>query len=262
MTRAPRQSWFHRIDPAVWAPVLGVSGADALFTVNYGAFVITGDGHVTLIDTGFGPPARERTDLQGGGEMMHRLTEIGIERQSVDVIVQTHLHSDHCGWLVGDDGRSLSFPNAVVYVHEDEVRYWTTSASDTNAMSQFARGRIEPVRAAGGLQTFKNECEISNSVTALPTPGHTPGHCSVLVRSNDQYALLLGDVAHHPVHLEHHDWLPRIDLDPPSSIRSRERMASLAVERNAIVTAPHMPILTLGHLQRRNGGYRYVPRPE
>jgi glyoxylase-like metal-dependent hydrolase (beta-lactamase superfamily II) len=257
--RARRASWFNGIDPSIWAPVVGVSGADALFPVNYGGFVITGDGHVTLIDTGFGSPARTRRELEGGGQMIERLSEIGVGRNDVDLVVQTHLHSDHCGWLVCDDGVTLGFPNATVHVHESEVAYWMSGASDNNGMSPFVRSRLAPVRAAGRLSTFDGEFAVSAAVTAVPTPGHTPGHSSVLVASNGAYALLLGDVAHHPVHLEHHDWLPRIDLDPSDSILSRAKMAALAAERDALVTAPHMPILTLGRVRRVGDGYRYLP---
>jgi len=146
----------------------------------------------------------------------------------------------------------------MVYVHETELKYWTTALSDDNKMSAFVRSRIDPVLRAGRITTFDRQFEVSTAVTALPTPGHTPGHCSVLVTSDGAQALLLGDVAHHPIHLEHHNWLPRIDLDPPESIRSRAKMAALAVETDALVTAPHMPILTLGRLRRRGGQYRYV----
>jgi hypothetical protein len=57
--------------------------------------------------------------------------------------------------------------------------------------------------------------------------------------------------------MEHHDWLPVLDLDPPESIRSRGKMAAPAAERNALVTAPHMPILTLGRVRIGKGGYLY-----
>jgi glyoxylase-like metal-dependent hydrolase (beta-lactamase superfamily II) len=253
-----RGSWFHEIDPAVWAPVVGVTGPDALFPVNYGGFAITGDGHVTLIDTGFGPPGLGRAGLQGGGQMMERLADVGIAPGDVDLVVQTHLHSDHCGWLIREDGRTLGFPNATVYLHDKELDYWTSAASDQNPMSAFVRTRIEPLRAGDGIRTFDREFPLSAAVTVLPTPGHTPGHSSVLVTSEGENALLLGDVAHHPIHLEHHDWLPRIDMDPRESIRSRARVSALAVKANAVVTAPHMPILTLGRLRRVGGGYRWV----
>lgn len=257
--RGPRQSWFTGIAPEVWTPVLGVESADSLFTVNYGAFVVIGDGHVTLVDSGFGAPPRDR-GWPGGGEMLQRLAELGIQRTDVDRIVQTHLHTDHCAWLIDDeDGGSITFPNATVYLHERELAYWTGPESDGNNMAPFARSRMEPLVDAGRVTTFDAEFDVSEGITAIPTPGHTPGHCSVMVTSQGEHALLLGDVAHHPVHLERHDWLPQIDLDPAESTCSRARMAALAADRDALVTAPHMPILTLGRVRRRGDGFEYVP---
>ena len=257
--RAPRASWFNGIGPTVWVPVVGVRDAAALFSVNYGCFVIAGRGPVTLIDTGVGSRGHERVRLEGAGQMMERLAEIGIGRNDVDVIVQTHLHSDHCGWLVDDDRGTLGFPHAIVHLQQRELEYWTTAASDDNPMSPFVRSRIDPLRAAGRISTFDDQLQVSPNITAIPTPGHTPGHASVVVESDGVSALLLGDVAHHPVHIEHHDWLPRIDMDPQESIRSRARMAALAADTNAIVTAPHMPIMTLGRVRRSGDHYKYIP---
>jgi glyoxylase-like metal-dependent hydrolase (beta-lactamase superfamily II) len=256
--RARRATWFNGIDPMVWAPAVGVSDSGALFSINYGCFAITGGGQVTLVDTGAGSRALQREGVEGAGQMMKRLAGIGIGRSDIDVVLQTHMHADHCGWLVDDDRETLGFPNANVYLHASELEYWTTPPSDDNPMSPFVRSRIEPVRAAGRISTFDHQCEVTAEVTAIPTPGHTPGHISVLVQSDGASALLLGDVAHHPIHLEHHDWLPRIDMDPQESIRSRGRMAALAVETDAIVTAPHMPILTLGRVIRVANQYKYI----
>ena len=75
----------------------------------------------------------------------------------------------------------------------------------------------------------------------------------------EAHLLILGDAAHHPVHLEHLDWIPAVDLDPAESSRLREKMCALAVERDAVVTGGHFPILTRGHVRRVEGGYRWEP---
>jgi glyoxylase-like metal-dependent hydrolase (beta-lactamase superfamily II) len=251
----PRQRWFNGIDPSILMPALGITSPDISLPANFGGFAVMGDGHTTLIDSGFGQPGRLRAGTIAGGEMLERLAELGVRPEDVDGVVQTHLHFDHCGWLTEDDGGTLTFPNATVYLHQRELEYWTSAESDDNRMAAFARSRIGPVHAAGRVQTFDREFAISEALTALPTPGHTPGHSSILLTSNGEHALLLGDVAHHPIHLEHQDWVPEIDLDPQESIRSRARMAALAVERDALVTAPHMPILTLLRVRPVEQGY-------
>lgn len=257
-----RQSWWTSlegpVDPSVWVPVLGVEDAERLFPVNFGCFAVIGDGQVTLVDTGNGVVAKGREGMEGGGEMLDRLFEVGLKTTDVTRIVQTHLHSDHCGWLVKDDGGELTFPNATVYLHENELKYWTGPASDDNRMNPFVRTRINPWVAAGKVVTFDKELAISDALTAIPTPGHTPGHSSLLVASEGKHALLLGDVAHHPVHVEHPEWVPIIDQDRPASIASRKKMWALAVEKDALITAPHMPIVTLGRVRPRGDGYSYT----
>lgn len=262
-----RQSWFAGVDPAVWVPRVGVPGQDWEFPINFGAFLVQGDGHVTLIDTGIG------SDQAGGlidgasgrGRMMETLMQLGVAATDVDQIVQTHMHADHCGWLTEENGE-LTFPNATVYLHRREFEYWSTSAADGDPMCRYVRQQIAPVQNAGLLHLFEEAAySVAPSLTCLFSPGHTPGHISVLIDGGASKALLLGDVAHHPIHLECHDWLPEIDLDPEESTRSRARMCDIAIEYDALVTAPHMPPLTLGRLRRRADGsveYLAVATPD
>ena len=137
------------------------------------------------------------------------------------------------------------------------MNYWTSSASDDNPMAENVRRRINPVIAAGRVETTEGEYAVSEALTMIPAPGHTPGHCTVLAASQGTNLLLLGDAAHHPVHLEHHDWIPQVDLDPAESTRSRGKVARLAVEKDAIVTSGHFPILSLGRIREVEGGYKW-----
>ncbi|WP_051792986.1 MBL fold metallo-hydrolase [Amycolatopsis jejuensis] len=252
----PRRSWFTGADPAEWVPVVGVADPDTPFPVNFGGFVITGDGHVTLVDTGWGHRAHDVAGLDGAGEMLDRLAGLGIAPEDVDRIVQTHLHADHCGWLVKDDAYTPTFPNATVYLHEAELAYWTGDEVEkieaNRKMLAAVRPRVEAVR--GRLSTFDGEVKLSDAVTILPTPGHTPGHVCVMVSAGGQTVLLAGDLAHHPVHLDHHHWLPVIDYAPEQSVASREYIAQLAAERDAVVLAPHFPIPTRVQVQLAAGG--------
>jgi len=258
---APRgPSWFTGIDPADWMPAVGVETPDAPLPVNFGAFVITGDDHVTLVDCGFGEMGLANKAMIGAGGTLDRLRELGIEPGDVDRIIQTHLHADHCGWLIGVDGDdSLTFPNATVYCSTAEVDYWESPAADKNLAPGYTRARLAAVRAAGKLETFDGALQLSDEIEILPTPGHTPGHVSVKVASEDSTVLLLGDVAHHCVHLEKHGWLQNFDVDPATSTATRGRIVGLAADEKMMVTAPHMPILTLVTMHRTDDGFAYQP---
>jgi glyoxylase-like metal-dependent hydrolase (beta-lactamase superfamily II) len=263
VSMAPRgPSWFTGIDPAEWMPAIGVDEPDALLPVNFGAFVIEGgvgsDGIVTLVDSGFGEMAAGVPGMEGAGGMLDQLATLGIEPGDVGRIIQTHLHADHCGWLIrATDQPDIVFPNAEVVVHRDEVAYWRSDDAEKNLAPAYTRARLEAVADAGLLRQIDGEVDLGGGVTVIPSPGHTPGHVSVMVGSGNERALLLGDVAHHCIHLEQHTWLQNYDVDPPTSIATRGRLAALAVQEGAVVTAPHMPVLTLVRLEHDGERFRY-----
>jgi glyoxylase-like metal-dependent hydrolase (beta-lactamase superfamily II) len=189
----PFAGFFGDAPPAELARALALASAGQLLPVNFGSFLVRGDGHTTLIDTGFGAHGRQPGVL-GGGELLQRLAEAGIRRGDIDRVVHTHLHLDHCGWNLDDDaGGAFTFPNATFHLHEAELAYWTGPASDGNQMAEGVRGRINPLVAAGRVQTFAGaEHALPGALTLLHTPGHTPGHIAPLLASQGQHLLIVG----------------------------------------------------------------------
>jgi glyoxylase-like metal-dependent hydrolase (beta-lactamase superfamily II) len=249
--------FFHGVDAADWTQALGITDADEPVPFNFGTFLIRGDGHTTLVDTGLGAAAAEM-DVPGGGELLARLEEQGVAPGEVDTIVHTHLHGDHCGWNVsGENGGHLTFPNATIHLSQAELDHWLQPELDGTDRALAARRAIVAPQAEGHVETFDGEHAVTDSLTVVPTPGHTPGHCAVLLASQGEHLVILGDAGHHPVHLEHHDWIPGVDLDPAESTRSRGKIAALAADKDAVVTGGHFPILTLGKVRRVEGGYRW-----
>ena len=252
--RAPA-TWFDGIAPEVWSAAMGLASADETVPVNFGSFLIVGDGHTTLIDTGWGVEGRSM-GLEGGGGLLDRLAEVGIAREAVDRVVHTHLHGDHVGWNV-DEAGAPTFPNATMYVHRTDLEFWTGPEGLASRFGDAIRRCVLPLVAAGRFETFEGEAMLSSALTAIPAPGHTPGHSAMLLASGGAQVLVMGDAAHHPVHLEHHDWIPGVDLDPAESRRTRARLAALAADRAALVTGGHFPIPTFGRVRRVEGGYRF-----
>lgn len=251
----PRRSWFTGIDPEEWMPTLGLTDPDTPFPLNFGFFVIEGQDGITLVDSGFGPSADNVPGIRGGNEMMERLAEVGVQPEDVAHVVQSHLHGDHCGRLVTQVEAALvpTFPRAGVHVHQAEFDHWTGAATDGHMMAPKVRAMLEAI--AGQLTTFSGITAITPGVLALPMPGHTPGHTCVLVSDAGAACILVGDLAHHPVHFENHGWVHELEGDLAQSLVSRAALADMAIGLDAVVTAPHMPILTLGRLHRDDAGH-------
>lgn len=252
--------FFHGIEASEWTAVLGVTDAETPVPFNFGSFLIRDGSRTILVDSGFGTPARTM-GIPGGGELLDRIADLGVAREEIDAVFHTHLHPDHCGWNVGEDDE-LTFPNAEILVSQTELDFWLTDASAPADRAAVAKKQTLPYRAIDRIRTFDGEQEVAPGITAIPTPGHTPGHASLMLASGGEHLLITGDAAHHPVHFEHHDWIPGIDLDPAESTRSRGKLSALAVERGALVTGGHFPILTLGRVRRTADGYawEYVQR--
>ncbi|MEX2228859.1 MAG: MBL fold metallo-hydrolase [Dehalococcoidia bacterium] len=249
--------FFHGIDAAEWTRALGIANAEHPVPFNFGSFLIRGGTRTVLIDTGYGPPAREM-GMAGGGQLLDRIRDLGVALDEIDMVVHTHLHGDHVGWNLDADG-APTFPKAIFFVSRVEMDYWLGSAADQNPMAAAARRAVTSLQASGRVATFDGEIDVTTGLTTVPTPGHTPGHTSLMLASQGEHLLIAGDAAHHPAHLEHHNWIPGVDLDPAESQRSRQKLAALAVEKDAIVTGGHFPILTLGKLERVDTGYRWRP---
>src|SRR5262249_12457831 len=139
----------------------------------------------------------------------------GVRPEDVDMVVMTHLHRDHVGWnLMSESGKYVpTFPRA---------RYWM-SRTDLDACHQ-ADEQPTPFRNAltcvmpladRRLSEFVqgDQC-LTREVTAVPTPGHSPGHMSILITSKGERGLVLGDAAHSPVQVLEPDWVSRADMAP------------------------------------------------
>ena len=244
--------FFNGVEAAEWTAALGISDPDEPQPFNFGTFLLRDERTNVLVDTGLGE-AGAASGVLGGGELVQRLAELGVAAEEIRNIVHTHLHFDHCGGNIRD-GEPV-FPNAVTYVSRPELDYWLHDESADPEAAALAQGAIQPLLDAGRVATFDGEYKISRGLTTVPTPGHTPGHTSLLLASQGEHLVITGDAAHHPKHFEHHDWIPAVDIDPAQSTHSRGRLSALAVEHDALVTGGHFPVLTLGRLRQVETGY-------
>lgn len=221
--------------------------ATALLTT----FVIRTGGRLILVDTGIGPDLGGLARFGFSGEvgfLPGALAKAGIDPNAVDTVVSTHLHGDHIGWnTTGQDGAAKpTFPNARYVVTRTE---WEHRATVAGAES-VARS-LTPIEAAGQLTLVDDGHEVAPGVSLLATPGHTPGHVSVLVMGGrGEGGVITGDAAHHPAEMEAPEIVAAFDADPVVSSASRAALVARAEAEGLTVMGGHFPPPTAGKVVR------------
>jgi glyoxylase-like metal-dependent hydrolase (beta-lactamase superfamily II) len=249
----------HGIAPGEVPPLLGRAFIDTNaqgMKSSVNAFLVHTGDHLILVDAGLRGCLGEPL-----GHMLENLRASGYRPEEVDSVLLTHMHDDHvCGL---SEGGKRVFPNATVYAAEAEAAFWLDGKATTNPShrrSERVLKAIEPYRAANAFRTFKPGTRLFPGVTALATPGHTPGHTSYLFESAGQGLLVLGDIVHaEAVQFPHPEVTMDYDADQPAAARTRAALFATVAEKGWTVAGAHLPFPGLGHIRQDGTAYAYVP---
>ena len=193
------------------------------------------------------------TNLQT--DFLKDLEQAGYPRESIDMVMCTHLHVDHVGWntmLV--DGRWIpTFPNARYLMAEKEWRYWN-SHSEEEAYGPVIEDSVRPIVDSGLAEFVEEDHELTSEVRLISTPGHTPGHVSVLIESEGSRALITGDCIHHPVQMTRTDWCSSADFDQDQGQATRESLLKHYVDSDVLVIGTHFATPTAGYIKSLEEG--------
>jgi glyoxylase-like metal-dependent hydrolase (beta-lactamase superfamily II) len=227
-------------------------------TVN--TFLIRSGARTALVDTGCGTNAKPTV-----GFLMSNLAAAGVKPDEIDTILMTHLHPDHFGGLSTPEGERL-FPNAEVKLHADEQAYWyddammTKVADAARRQAFFMNARQQLAAYRDRTSTFKSG-EVFPGVTAVPLPGHTPGHTGFMIASGGRSLLIWGDIVHvQELQVPRPETTMMVDVDPQRAIETRRRLFDqVAADRQAIA-GMHLHFPALGYLTKlADGRHRLVP---
>ncbi len=259
-TEMPLPGFFDEVPDEEWTSALGIDTPGTSVPFNFGSFLLRGSGRTVLLDTGFGEQG-PYAEAKGAAGLLDRIRDLGVGLDEIDAVIHTHLHFDHVGWNTVTEGgeRVPTFRNAVWRVSDEEINWWDGGAAQPHPdYEHILRDVFDPIVGHGKVESFSGERLVEPFLTSIPTPGHTPGHTSFLLSSAGEHLLLVGDAAHHPEHLVHHDWVPAVDNDPRETTRSRRRIVDLAIEKDAMVTGGHFPILTIGKLSEIDNAIKFT----
>lgn len=227
---------------------------------HYGCYVLRSQGRVILVDTGIGSLTTNPgmvTTLAGGveGQLLTELQAAGIRREDVQTVFLTHLHPDHVGWNLLRDGTTprATFPNARYVMHQADWETFQRPDVQSAMPFTFWEETLGPLARLGVLDLVTGEHALTGDITAIPTPGHTPGHMSLAIVSQGERALILGDVAIHPAQVTEPAWAALFDMDPTQAAQMRQQVFDRVEAEASTLVACHFPAPGFGHLVRLAG---------
>ena len=227
---------------------------DAHMRIEIGCYLVRSGGKTILIDTGYGDGPFENL---GGvrGELMADLVSNKIDPAEVDTVFMSHLHVDHVGWNTKEvDGKWVpTFPNARYLAHEADLAHFRKPEVQANARYPYMERYVEPLVKAGLFDTLGDEADLTPEVKAFLTPGHTPGHMSVLLASSGERAVIQGDVLIHPAQVTETEWTPLFDNDADVAISTRRRLLDEWESEGTPIISCHFPAPGLGRVVRYEG---------
>ena len=235
-----------------------------MVTVPFNPQLINTGSKLILIDCGngiatFGP-------TKGAvGRTLQNLAAAGVDPKSIDIVLVSHLHPDHTNGIRALDG-SMAFPNAEIMVPAKEWEFWMSeenaSKAQSNEMMKNYFANVKKIYTGIESKVTKYDWgkEVVPGITAIATPGHTPGHTSFAVASGNSKILIQSDVTNIPeFFLRNPDWHVAYDTDPELAQQTRHKFYDMAAAEKATVVGFHFTFPSIGHVERDGNGYRLIP---
>lgn len=227
--------------------------------------VRTPSGHHVLVDTGLSSKYdgnakfRETYCVDRGVTLRDSLKALGLEPSDIRLVVNTHLHFDHAGGdtETGPDGKPApQFPRAKYVIQKEE--WEDASRPHERNKASYMPENFEPLDDAGLVELVSGEYELEPGLKVIRSGGHTRGHQCVLIESEGQAALFLGDLVPTRSHVPL-PWIMGYDLYPVDTLEAKRRLFDSALERNWLLLFQHDPLHRAGYLRRSEGRTVVVP---
>jgi glyoxylase-like metal-dependent hydrolase (beta-lactamase superfamily II) len=212
---------------------------------------------LVLIETGVGDKDghRRQASPASEGTLLSDLWVLDIKPEDIDVVINTHLHADHCGWNTRANGHGEvvpTFPNARYLIQRGE---WdaATHPNERTRATYFSENLL-PLEQAGVLELIDGEYSVTPEITVVDTRGHTEDHASVVLSSGGETAIYIGDMVQHHVQLERTAWVASFDLLPLVSMETKKRIVERAIRERALIVSVHSPFPGLGRMTMTEDG--------
>jgi glyoxylase-like metal-dependent hydrolase (beta-lactamase superfamily II) len=237
--------------------------ADArnLVPVGLNSVVVRTGDQTVLIETGIGNKLTERMAQIYGQpvKLIENLSAAGVAPEDVDIVINTHLHFDHCGWNTVRKGDKVmaTFPKAKYYVQEGEWKHAHENQRDS--VSYFTEN-YDPLVESGQMQLLRGDQEVVPGVSVAVFPGHTRDMQAVILRSGGKMACYISDLIPTSAHLDP-NWVMAFDLYPLETVESRKRYYAQAIPERWLTMFTHDPSVPWAYVEKDEKGKVAVRMP-
>jgi glyoxylase-like metal-dependent hydrolase (beta-lactamase superfamily II) len=220
------------------------------------SLLVRSQGKNVLIETGVGEKERPLGQTERpSGSLLDELSRIGVAADEIDIVINTHLHADHCGWNTQKDAQGAwtpTFPRARYLIQRAE---WDAAINpNERTRATYLAENMRPLEASGQLELLDGERAVTDEITIIPTFGHSMGHASVVLTSAGESAVYIGDMIQHPVQLERAAWVSSFDVYPLEAMETKKRVVARAIAEEQLVIAVHAEFPGLGRMSETADG--------
>ncbi len=238
--------------------------ASGKMIITYQTYVVRTPHHTILVDTCTGEDKGYPAPMDFPKQpWLDGFKAEGLSFEDIDYVFCTHLHIDHSGWnTVLRDGRWVpTFPNAKYIFHKREYEAWDAATKAgierPGGGGNVHRFNCEPIVEAGQALLVDDDFALDDRITLQPTPGHSPCHCCVHIRSGGQHAVVTGDLMHHALQVHQPDWSTIFCWDPAEAEVSRRRFFDEVAGTDTRILPIHFPDPTVGRIETQGDRFRW-----
>ncbi|MEM7067287.1 MAG: MBL fold metallo-hydrolase [Pseudomonadota bacterium] len=220
-------------------------------------FLVKTPTHVVLVDSCVGNDKTNHGlsewNMRSSDRFMSALNAAGVTPEDVDYVLCTHLHTDHVGWNTKlENGRWVpTFANAKYILPPADNEYYCNNPNPAYNQS------VVPVIEAGQAE-FITDCHmLGDFISLIPTPGHTPGHISVLLKNGGVEAVITGDAIHTTAQCQYPHWHFVYDYDGEQAATSRRQLLEDAAEANRKVLGTHFALPSIGRVHANGDSFHW-----
>ncbi|HET6842100.1 MAG TPA: MBL fold metallo-hydrolase [Candidatus Angelobacter sp.] len=207
-----------------------------------------------LIETGIGNklPEKQKKIWESGEKLLENLHAAGLAPEDIDIVINSHLHFDHCGWnTIYKNGTAVAtFPNAKYYAPEGEWKHGSLQLERDRV--SYISDNYDPLIRSGQMQLITGEAEIAPGISVAPWPGHTRHMQAIMLRSGGKTACYISDLIPTTWHLDV-TWVMAYDLFPLEAIENRKRYYQAALAEDWLTLFTHDPEVPWAHLTLSDG---------